>query len=151
MSDATETPDDSTRRTVVFGFFLLAVFVPMGLTLEALHALKVPAYFGSSMRREMWTLAHAHGGILGVLCLVYGSVAGRWLSAPSRESIARWVRWGAVLMPLGSCSAGSGTTRETRCSESCWSRSAVWRCSSRSCAPDSTAGERNRRLAPCGG
>jgi hypothetical protein len=108
MSDATETPDDSTRRTVVFGFFLLAVFVPMGLTLEALHALKVPAYFGSSMRREMWTLAHAHGGILGVLCLVYGSVAGRWLSAPSRESIARWVRWGAVLMPLGFLLGGIG-------------------------------------------
>jgi hypothetical protein len=109
MSDVTESPDDSTRQTVVTGFFLLAVFVPMGLTLEALHALKVPVYFGSSMRRELWTLAHAHGGILGILCLVYGSVAERWLSAAAGESIAKWVRWGAVLMPLGFLLGGIGT------------------------------------------
>ena len=95
-------PDKSTRRTVVTGFALLAVFVPMGLTLEALHALKVQVYLGSSMRREMWTLAHAHGGILGVLCLVYGSVAERWLAdASRRESIATFLRWGAILMPCG--------------------------------------------------
>lgn len=97
-----QAPDRSTRRTVVTGFFLLAVFIPMGLTLEALHALKVQVYLGSSMRREMWTLAHAHGGILGILCLVYGSIAERWIVEVSRrESIATWVRWGAILMPCG--------------------------------------------------
>lgn len=94
--------DRSTRRTVATGFFLLAIFMPMGLTFEALHALKIQVYLGSSMRREMWTLAHAHGGILGILCLVYGSVAERWLAvARRRESIARILRWGAILMPLG--------------------------------------------------
>jgi len=105
MNDATqnsESADDrSTRRTVVVGFFLLAVFVPMGLTLEALHALKIDVYLDSVTRRELWNLAHAHGGMLGLLCLVYGSVAERWLSAGRRESIASLVRWGAVLMPAG--------------------------------------------------
>ena len=107
MSDAAKGSAQSAteavhvRRTVVCGFFLLAVFVPMGLTLEALHAYKVPVYFGSSMRRELWTLAHAPGGILGILCLVYGSVGERWLSAGRRESIAKILRWGAMLMPLG--------------------------------------------------
>ena len=105
MNDATKNPesanDRSTRRTVAVGFFLLAVFVPMGLTLEALHALKVDVYLDSVTRREMWNLAHAHGGMLGVLCLVYGSGSERWLTAGRRESIARLVRWGAVLMPVG--------------------------------------------------
>jgi len=104
-----QASDRSTRRTVVTGFFLLAVFIPMGLTLEALHALKVQVYLGSSMRREMWTLAHAHGGILGILCLVYGSIAERWLVDVSRrESIATSVRWGAILMPCGFFLGGIG-------------------------------------------
>ena len=107
-----QASDRSTRRTVVTGFFLLAVFIPMGLTLEALHALKVQVYLGSSMRREMWTLAHAHGGILGILCLVYGSIAERWLVDVSRrESIATSVRWGAILMPCGFFLGGIGNHR----------------------------------------
>jgi hypothetical protein len=103
MSDPNNTPasSDQTRRTAATGFFLLALFVPMGLTLEALHAFKVPVYFGSGLRRELWTLAHAHGGVLGILCLVYGSVAERWLPLVHRESIAVWLRWGAMLMPAG--------------------------------------------------
>ena len=102
----TEAQDTSTRRTVVAGFLLLAVFVPVGLTLEALHAWKVQVYFGSGLRRELWTLAHAHGGVLGLLCLVYGSVAERWLDAARRESIATTLRWGAVLMPVGFFAGG---------------------------------------------
>jgi hypothetical protein len=31
-----------------------------GLTFEAVHALKVQVYLGSSLRRELWTRAHAH-------------------------------------------------------------------------------------------
>lgn len=95
------TAAPSTARTGRCGFFLLAVFLPLGLTLEALHALKVDVYLGSSMRREMWTLAHAHGGVLGILCLVYASAAERWLDCRRRESIATTLRWGAVLMPAG--------------------------------------------------
>ena len=101
-------PDRQTGRTVTTGFYLLAVFLPLGLTLEALHALKVDIYLESAMRREMWTLAHAHGGILGVLCLVYGPVAERFLPPPKHANPARLLRWGAIFMPLGFLLGGIG-------------------------------------------
>ena len=94
--------DDATRKTLVLGWVLLALFLPLGLTLEALHALKLPVYLDSAMRREMWTLAHAHGNLLGILCIAFAAVAAKTVpDAAARASIARWLRWGAVLMPLG--------------------------------------------------
>ena len=69
--------DPGTHTALVWGWFLLAVSLPLGLTLEALHAMKVEVYLGSELRRELWTLAHAHGAILGILCLVFGSVGER--------------------------------------------------------------------------
>jgi len=94
--------DDATRKTLVLGWALLALFLPLGLTLEALHALKLPVYLDSEMRREMWTLAHAHGNLLGILCLVFAVVAAKAIpDDAARASIARWLRWGAVLMPFG--------------------------------------------------
>jgi membrane protein DedA with SNARE-associated domain len=83
------------------GWLLLAVSLPFGVTLEALHAFKVGAYLGSEMRRELWRLAHAHGTLLGMLCLVFASLAERTVAEPVRQSIGRLVAWGAVLMPLG--------------------------------------------------
>jgi len=95
------------RSTIVFGWVLLAVSIPAGLTLEALHALKVEVYLGSSMRREMWTLAHAHGNVLGVLCLVYALLAERWVPDEStRCAVSRWLRAGSALMPLGFFAGG---------------------------------------------
>ena len=40
----------------LLGLCLLAVSLPLGLTLEALHAMKVQVYLGSALRRELWTL-----------------------------------------------------------------------------------------------
>src|SRR5688572_7672660 len=78
------------------------VSAPLGLTLEALHALKVQVYLGSPMRREVWTLAHAHGNLLGILCLVLASIAGRCCPRPEpRARMLFALRVGAVLMPLG--------------------------------------------------
>ena len=83
--------DDTTRKTMVWGWALLALFLPLGLTLEALHALKLPVYLDSAMRRELWTLAHAHGNLLGLLCLVYASFGAKaipddnWQAAFSME------------------------------------------------------------------
>ena len=94
--------DEATRKTLIVGWALLALFVPLGLTLEALHALKLPVYLDSVMRREMWTLAHAHGNLLGILCVAFAAVAKRTIpDEVARASIARWLRWGAVMMPLG--------------------------------------------------
>lgn len=94
--------DPATRRALVAGWLLLAAFLPLGLTLEALHALKVPAYLDSAMRREMWTLAHAHGNLLGLLCLAFAAVGARSVpDAAARASIASWLIAGAALMPAG--------------------------------------------------
>lgn len=83
------------------GWLLLAVSLPMGVILEALHGFKVQAYLGSEMRRELWRLAHAHGTLLGILCLVFVALTPQHITEGARASIARLVRWGAVLMPLG--------------------------------------------------
>lgn len=99
--------DTTSRKTVVFGWYLLAVSLPAGLTLEALHALKVEVYLGSAMRREMWTLAHAHGTMLGVLCIAFAAVADRFIANDAaRAKIARWLCVGSLLMPLGFFAGG---------------------------------------------
>jgi len=94
--------DPATRRALVTGWLLLAFSLPLGLTLEALHAMKVQVYLGSELRRELWTLAHAHGNLLGILCLVFVSL-GESISpdAGRRARLATWLAVGAVLMPLG--------------------------------------------------
>ncbi len=93
--------DPALTRTLRTGWMLLAISLPFGVTLEALHAFKVPAYLASETRREMWRLAHAHGTLLGILCLVFTALGERHIAASMRISIARQVTWGAVLMPLG--------------------------------------------------
>ena len=90
------------RRAIATGFVLLAFSLPLGLTLEALHAWKVPVYLGSALRRELWTLAHAHGNLLGILLLALGGLGER-LAADERRlaRICTLACLGAVLMPLG--------------------------------------------------
>src|SRR5512138_3065295 len=93
--------DPAIRKTLRTGWLLLAIALPFGVTLEALHGFKVQAYLTSEMRREMWRLAHAHGTLLGILCLVFGALADRHVADAIRARVAAFIRWGAVLMPLG--------------------------------------------------
>lgn len=100
--DPLTQPDSATRRALVTGWLLLAFSLPLGLTLEALHAMKVQVYLGSELRRHLWTLAHAHGNLLGILCLVFGALGPRIAPAPARRArLATWLAVGAVAMPLG--------------------------------------------------
>ncbi len=59
------------RRHLRWGWFTLLVFLTLGLGLETLHGFKVQAYLnvGNETRRLMWTLAHAHGALLGLMHL----------------------------------------------------------------------------------
>jgi len=59
------------RRHLRFGWWSLATFGLLGLTLETLHGFKIGAYLDVSneTRRLMWTLAHAHGTLLGLVHL----------------------------------------------------------------------------------
>jgi hypothetical protein len=93
--------DSAQKLTLRTGYWLLAVSIPFGVTLEALHGFKVRAFVESEMRRELFRLAHAHGTLLGILCLVFAALAERNVPEATRGSIARFVAGGAVLMPLG--------------------------------------------------
>jgi hypothetical protein len=94
--------DTSIRRALRTGWILLAISLPLGVTLEALHAFKVRAYLEGEVRREMWRLAHAHGTLLGILLLAFAAVAEKHLApVEARARISRDLRIGSVLMPAG--------------------------------------------------
>lgn len=94
--------DDPPRVALRTGIWLLAFSLPLGLSLEALHAWKVPVYLGSALRRELWTLAHAHGNLLGILCVVLALLAPRlFADERARGRTERLLAVGAVLMPVG--------------------------------------------------
>src|ERR1700749_3350247 len=98
MSKATSrTGDPAIRKTVRAGWLLLAIALPFGVTLEALHGFKVQAYLASDMRREMWRLAPAHGTLLGMLCLVSAALAEAHIPEAIRPLVLAMIRWGAVL------------------------------------------------------
>ena len=65
--------DTETSRCVSrhlrFGWWTLLVFLSLGVTLEALHGFKAGIYLdvSNSVRRLMWTLAHAHGTLLALV------------------------------------------------------------------------------------
>ncbi len=106
MNDGT-APDPAARLALRAGWLLLAFSLPLGLTLEALHAWKVDVYLGSALRRELWTLAHAHGNLLGILCLVFAALGARIGGDGShRLRLARGLVLGAALMPLGFLGGG---------------------------------------------
>jgi hypothetical protein len=61
------------RRHLRLGWLSLGVFAAFGLVLETLHGFKLAAYVDVSheTRRLMWTLAHAHGVLLGIVHVVF--------------------------------------------------------------------------------
>jgi hypothetical protein len=61
------------RRHLRFGWAAILVFLTLGLVLEALHGFKVQAYLSvmNETRRLMWTLAHAHGTLLGLANIAF--------------------------------------------------------------------------------
>lgn len=93
------------RRHLRFGWFSLLVFLTLGLALEALHGFKVQAYLNvmNETRRLMWTLAHAHGTLLGLAHLGFAfsaSCTPSW--APRTRTFASYALAAAsVLMPAG--------------------------------------------------
>jgi hypothetical protein len=94
--------DTSPRVALRTGLLLLAVSLPLGLTLEALHAMKVPVYLGSAMRRELWRLAHAHGNHARHLVPRALGTRPATRAGPRQAPAFRTAaRGGSVTMPLG--------------------------------------------------
>ena len=73
MSDST-TPLDYTQRHLRFGWWSILLFLTLGFTLELFHGFKVGMYLdvSNATRRLMWTLAHAHGTLLGMVHVIFG-------------------------------------------------------------------------------
>lgn len=95
--------DALARTHVRLGFLALAVFVTLGLVLEALHGFKLGWYVdvGVENRRLMLTLGHAHGTLLAVVNLVFAAT-GRWLGPGLALTAASWgLRLATVLLPAG--------------------------------------------------
>ena len=84
---------------------LLVISVVLGLGLELLHALKTGFYLDadSETRRLLWTLAHAHGALLGLVQIAYSLSLPKLvrLSAAGRVFASRALLAGAVLLPGG--------------------------------------------------
>ena len=108
-SSYTTAGEDTVSRTMQrhlrFGWFSLLFFLTLGLVLEALHGFKVQAYLSvmNETRRLMWTLAHAHGTVLGVVNLGFAfSVGCTPLWSDRLRTIASYAFIAAsVLMPGG--------------------------------------------------
>jgi len=60
-------------RHLQFAWWSLLCFVTLGITLEAMHGLKIGWYLDESFetRRLMWTLAHAHGTLLSLVHVAF--------------------------------------------------------------------------------
>jgi len=84
------------------GAWGLCVWLSGGIVLEGLNGYKVAPYLEDGLRHQMWTLAHAHGTLLSLVCIVL-AWAGPLASLPVER--ARWTdrlfAGGAVLIPSG--------------------------------------------------
>ena len=104
---ATAAPPNALmiRRHLQLGWWTLLIFLTAGLALETLHGLKVGAYLNVSneTRRLMWTLAHAHGALLGLVNLGFAATA-RFLPAwpeSNRRFASASLLGATILMPAG--------------------------------------------------
>lgn len=101
----TAASDPYVRRHLRIGWWAILIFLTLGIVLEALHGLKVGWYLNTSneTRRHMWTLAHAHGVLVGVLHLGFAfSVRTASGGSQSWKRIASTCLSGAtVLLPGG--------------------------------------------------
>ena len=110
-----------------FGWFALLLFATLGIALESMHGFKVGWYLDveNEVRRRMWRLAHAHGGLLAIVNILYALVAGSQ-EPPAAERLAKaspLLIAAALLLPLGFFLGGSGLMAETRSSVFSWFRS----------------------------
>ena len=93
-----------TRRHLMLGWIMLPAFMLLGLTLETLHGFKVQWYLSvaNETRRFLWTLAHAHGALLGLVNIAFAlSVRAVGGSGRSVATASTLVMFGSLLLPAG--------------------------------------------------
>ena len=102
---------DYVRRHLRFGWWSLFVFLLLGATLETLHGFKIGFYLDVSneTRRLMWTLAHAHGALLGIVNVAAGVSLRALPELPDDARIpliSTMLRAATVLLPTGFFAGG---------------------------------------------
>ena len=93
-----------TRRHLRLGWWMVLVFLTLGIGLEMMHGFKIGWYLDVSneTRRLMWRLAHAHGVLVGVLHIAFALTHERWPAPPGRWQLAsRALIAGGFLLPGG--------------------------------------------------
>jgi hypothetical protein len=96
---------DLARRHHRIGWSLLLLFLSLGAFLEFLHGFKLGFYLdpGYRLRRELWTLAHAHGTLLALVQILFAlglERFGRW-TAGRLKLVSFFLLDAALLIPLG--------------------------------------------------
>jgi len=104
----TNVPDRSRHDAhahIRFGWWALLFFLGLGFVLELLHGFKIRLYLDVSneTRRLMWTLAHAHGALLGLIHILFGlTVLGiPGLPKGTVRLVSRCLVAASVLLPGG--------------------------------------------------
>ncbi len=94
------------------GWLHLFLFLSLGVLLEALHGFKVGGYLNpsNSTRRLLWTLAHAHGTLLGLIHIAFAVTVPRLTAWParSRRMASTALVAGSWLLPAGFFLGGIG-------------------------------------------
>ena len=90
------------RKHVRFGWWTLLIFLTLGFVLEMLHGFKSRLYLDVSneTRRLMWTLAHAHGALLGLIHVVFGLYL-RTVAPANLRLVSSCLVGASVLLPGG--------------------------------------------------
>lgn len=103
-------PSAPVRRHLRIGWTALFISITLGVVLEGLHAVKAPLYLdvGQETRRLMWTLAHTHGTLLGLVHLATAGTAALLGEAVVSLLASRLLLGGVVLLPLGFFLGGFG-------------------------------------------
>ncbi len=103
-SPATIATVNYPQRHLRLGWWALLVFLTLGIALEAFHGFKLGWYLDVSneTRRLMWTLAHAHGTLLGLLNFAFSLTAYLVPTWPARSrSLASNCLFAATLLIPG--------------------------------------------------
>jgi hypothetical protein len=88
-----------------FGWWSVLIFLTLGIVLEGFHGFKVAWYLkvSNETRRLMWTLAHAHGTLLGLMHVAFAAtvpLAPAWNPRP-RSFASRCLMAASILVPGG--------------------------------------------------
>jgi hypothetical protein len=113
LREGTVRESPLVRRHLRVGWVAILAFLSLGIVLEALHGFKVDLYLNvaNETRRLMWTLAHAHGVLIGVLHLGFAFTL-RELDAPASgwpRTASLCLSGATVLLPSGFLLGGAIT------------------------------------------